>query len=260
MKKLKSILLLTAGIFLLNGCGKPETSVQSETADLFAMDTYMHLQVYSVNGQKPIAQASERIQQLENLFSVTIPESDISHINTNQPVAVSKETIEVLQEALQVNQESQGALTVTIYPVLHEWGFTTEKMHVPDEKTIQTLLPLADDSVIQINDNTVFLPEKRKLDLGALAKGYTSDEVMKIFKENGAESGIISLGGNVQALGRKPDGSLWSVGVVNPFSPSENMCVLKIEDAAVITSGNYERYFIDDDGQMYWHILDPADG
>ncbi len=260
MKKLKFLFLLTAGIFLLNGCAKAETSVQSETADLFAMDTYMHLQVYSINGQTPIQQASERIQQLENLFSVTIPESDISRINSNQPVTVSKDTIAVLQEAFQVNQESQGALTVTIYPVLHEWGFTTEEMHVPDEKIIQELLPLADDSKIQIDGQTVSLPENRKLDLGALAKGYTSDEIMKIFQENGAKSGIISLGGNVQALGRKPDDSLWSVGVVNPFSPSENMCVLKIEDAAVITSGNYERYFVDDDGQIYWHILDPADG
>ncbi|MBE6876682.1 MAG: FAD:protein FMN transferase [Ruminococcus sp.] len=98
------------------------------------------------------------------------------------------------------------------------------------------------------------------MDFGSLAKGYTSDRLMQLFKENGAESAIVNLGGNVQTLGTKPDGSPWSVGIVNPLSPAENLCIVKIENQAVITSGNYERYFVGDDGKTYWHIIDPKDG
>lgn len=98
------------------------------------------------------------------------------------------------------------------------------------------------------------------LDLGALAKGYTGDELMEIFHENGVKSAIVSLGGNVQALGKKPDGSLWKVAVRNPFSPETDMCTVEIEGKAVITSGSYERYFTGEDGVDYCHIIDPKSG
>lgn len=249
--------LLCAAV-MLTGCRKVPESAQ---LDLFAMDTYMNLKVYSDQGDSLLQEAAERIDDLEKTFSVTLPESDISRINSaaGSPVSVSEDTTAVLQKALEIGTESNGALDITIYPVLREWGFTTDAMHVPDAETLHTLLNYVDYTQIELTDHTVTIPEHAMLDIGALAKGYTSDAVMSLFQENGVASAIISLGGNVQALGRKLDGSLWKVGVVNPFSPSENLCTLEIENKAVITSGNYERYFIDD-GTVYWHILDSADG
>ena len=90
--------------------------------------------------------------------------------------------------------------------------------------------------------------------------GYTGDKVIETLRENGADAAIISLGGNVQAFGEKPDGSAWKVAVRDPFTPDNDMCTIEIGEKAVITSGNYERCFTGDDGKVYWHIIDPADG
>lgn len=101
--------------------------------------------------------------------------------------------------------------------------------------------------------------EGMKIDLGGIAKGYTSSKVMDIFKENGISSAVISLGGNVQTLNGKPDGSDWRVAVENPADTGSYIGVLSIKDKAVITSGGYERYF-KQDGKTYHHIIDPANG
>lgn len=97
-----------------------------------------------------------------------------------------------------------------------------------------------------------------KVDFGGIAKGYTSASVMEIFKECGVTSGLVSLGGNVQALGSKIDGSSWKVAVQNPDSEENYLGVLSIKDKAVITSGGYERYL--KNGKVYHHIIDPSTG
>ena len=251
--------ILAATLFL-TGCGGHKQAEQHMTA-LFAMDTYMELKVWCPDGECVLQTASDRISQLENTFSVTIPESDISRLNhaNGQPLEVSADTAAVIQKGIAMGDASGGALDISIYPVLQAWGFTAEEKHVPANETIQSLLQNVDYTRIRAEGQTITLPAEMQIDLGALAKGYTSDEVIRIFRENGAESAIVSLGGNVQTLGRKPDGSRWKVGIVDPFQPSENMGVLEIEDQAVITSGNYERYF-EENGVRYWHILDRADG
>ena len=83
---------------------------------------------------------------------------------------------------------------------------------------------------------------------------------MNIFRENGIESAIVNLGGNVQTLGKKPDGSMWKVAIRNPFQPDPELGIVQVSDKAVITSGNYERYFIGEDGNSYCHIINPSTG
>ena len=242
----------------LTGCAKPEP--QEYSTDLFAMDTYMQLKVWNTDDGASLDAAAARIAALENTFSVTIDGSDIARVNHAAGAAtqVSEDTALLIRKAQEIGDASGGALDISLYPVLCAWGFTTGEMHVPDPETLDTLLGRVDYTKIGLDGNTVTLPADMEIDLGALAKGYTSDEVIRIFRESGAESAIVSLGGNVQALGSKPDGSKWKVGIVDPFSPSENMGVVEIENQAVITSGNYERYF-EENGQKYWHILDKAD-
>ena len=98
-----------------------------------------------------------------------------------------------------------------------------------------------------------------KVDLGGIAKGFTSDRVMELFSADGVTSGIISLGGNVQTLGTKPDGSLWRVGIQDPDDSSGIIATIEVADKAVITSGGYQRYF-EQDGTTYHHIIDPRTG
>lgn len=249
-------------------CGSKNTSVnkndtsKSATRDVFAMDTYMNLKAYGSNADIALTEAESRIHELENELSATSETSDIWKLDhhNGEPLEMCDDAVVLINKAKQIGEMTDGALDITLYPILKEWGFTTGEYNIPQSKTIDELLKNVDYKKISVNENTVTLPEKSLIDLGALAKGYTGDEIMEIFKSHDISSGIISLGGNVQALGKKPDGSEWKVAVRDPFLIDRDMCVVEISDKAVITSGNYERFFIGDDGNKYWHILDPKDG
>lgn len=99
-----------------------------------------------------------------------------------------------------------------------------------------------------------------EIDLGGIVKGYASDQLIELFRRQGVSSAIVSLGGNIQTLGRKPDGSLWKVGIQNPFHPEACIGLVEIEEQAVITSGAYQRYFVGIDGKQYHHIIDSRTG
>ena len=107
--------------------------------------------------------------------------------------------------------------------------------------------------------SSVTIPDDVRLDLGGIAKGFTSSRVMDVFREKGVTSGIISLGGNVQALGCKPDGNMWRIGIQDPNDLNSTFAVIEVADQAVITSGGYQRYF-EENGQTYHHIIDPRTG
>ena len=245
---------------LLTACGNRADTVKS--ADIFAMDTYMNLKAHGRNAEAAVAEAEARICALEQIFSVTNDASDIWKINhaDGQPVSVSADTVSVLQTARQMHSESGGALCISLYPVLRAWGFTTGEYRIPADNELINLLQNADDTKISVADNTVQIPDNYAIDLGAVAKGYTGDAVTEIMRKHHVASAIINLGGNVQTLGSKPDGSAWTVGITDPSAPDSLIGTVRVTDKAVITSGNYERYFTGDDGQKYWHILDPATG
>ena len=152
------------------------------------------------------------------------------------------------------------ALDLSVYPIVRAWGFTTGSYQVPDEETIQALLPLVDYTKIQYNDATgaVVLPAEMEIDLGSVAKGYAGQLAAQMLRERGVESALLNLGGNVQTVGTKPDGSSWQIGIKDPKG-EDAMMVLSVADQAVVTSGGYERYF-EQDGQTYWHIMDPFTG
>ncbi len=261
--KLCEILALIVSLMILSvGCSEKTDALTKKQLDIFAMDTYMNLTVYGDSAETALENASERITELEKIFSVTSENSDVWRINNSNDefVSISDDTANIISKSVEYGNLTDGNLDITIYPILKEWGFTTGNYKVPDGETLGNLLENVDYSKIMLNNNTLSVPENYQIDLGALAKGYTGDEVIDILKENGIKSAIISLGGNVQALGLKPDGSKWKIAVRNPFSPDTDMCILEIEDKVVITSGNYERFFIDNDGRKYCHIINPVNG
>lgn len=170
-----------------------------------------------------------------------------------------EDTRALLSRALEVSTSTGGIFDCTIEPVMQAWGFTTQQYRVPDPAELSALLAHVDYTQVQLDGSTAAIPDDVQVDLGGIAKGYTSDRMMQIFSENGVTSGIISLGGNVQALGCKPDGSKWRVAVQDPNDEGENFAVVEIADEAVITSGGYQRYF-EDNGRTYHHIIDPRTG
>lgn len=257
----RRIFLLILILALCTGCGQQSTSTEPTERAVFAMDTYITMQAYGREAETALEEAEELIHQLENQFSVTDEGSEIYAANHSggEPVIISNDTSLLIDFALSMARQTGGALEPTIYPVLTAWGFTTDEYHIPAQDELDTLLPLVNYEDIYLMDITVTVPDGMQLDLGAVAKGYTGDKVAELLRDHGVTSALINLGGNVQAVGNKPDGSPWRVGVRDPFTDG-NLGVLEIEDMAVVTSGGYERYFTDEGGNVYWHILDPETG
>ena len=256
--KLTAILL----VLTLTGCGtQAENATLRAERSLFAMNTYMTLTAYGESGEEALQEAGALIEQLESRWSVTDENSEIYRANHSggQTVTVSEDTAQLISFALEMAQKTGGALEPTIYPVLTAWGFTTGSKQVPPEEQIARLLQNVDYSRIQLDGTDLTVPSGMDLDLGAVGKGYAADLVTEVLKEHGVESGLISLGGNIQAIGSRPEGGDWRIGIRAPWEEG-NLGVLEMSNAAVVTSGGYENYFEDEAGNIYWHILDPATG
>ena len=254
MKNWLSAALLSAA-FLLTGCsGAPA----QEPATFFAMDTAMDFTVYG--DAALLDEAETLIGSLEEQVSVTDEHSDIYAIDHTGSGSLSGNAAELMEQALELCRRTGGALDISVYPIVRAWGFTTGSYQVPDEETIQSLLPLVDYTQIQYDAATgvVTLPEGMEIDLGSVAKGYAGQLAAQMLREHGVQSALLNLGGNVQTVGTKPDGSPWQIGIKDPQG-EDAMMVLSVEDQAVVTSGGYERYF-EQDGQTYWHIMDPSTG
>lgn len=142
---------------------------------------------------------------------------------------------------------------------LTAWGFTTEENRIPPDDEITELLKNVGYERIRLEDTTVQLDSGMMLDLGSVGKGYAGDLAAQVLKDNGITSALLDLGGNIQVVGTKADGSPWRLGLRDPFSDGM-LGVLEISNQAVVTSGAYERYFIGEDGTRYGHIIDPATG
>jgi len=253
------IFLLLIGLLLFVSC---EEKPQMETSsDLFAMDTYITLTAYGGESQNALIVAKEKIYELESLWSVTDSQNEIYAINHNNgfQMAISDETAEIILFALEMAHKTDGALDLTIYPVLTAWGFTTETYRIPNEEKLALLLQNVGYDKILLEDNQITVPKEMQIDLGAVGKGYATDVVADVLKEHGVTSALIDFGGNILTIGSKPDGSKWRVGLKDPIG-SGNIGVLEIADLSIVTSGGYERYFEGDDGQKYVHIIDPRTG
>ena len=231
MKRLPALFLALA--LLLAGCA-PAPARTSPTAEsvFFAMDTVMTLRLYQGGDEALLGRAQARVEELEGLLSVTGRESEIYALNHGGQAALSPDTADLLELALGMCGRTDGALDVSVYPVLRAWGFTTGEYAVPDADTIADLLTRVDYTRVVLDETAgaASLPEGVEVDLG----------------------------GNIQTVGTKPDGTPWRIGVRDPEG-DDILGVVEVIDKAVVTSGGYERYF-EKDGVRYWHIIDPATG
>lgn len=258
-----AVLVAMTGLVLLALHGQAtRVEEQAYTKDMFAMDTYFAMKAYGSEAEGALALCEEKVLELETALSVTGADSDVTRYNNRKSQTVGWDTYTLVERALELCEETDGALDITLYPVQQAWGFTTDVRRVPEEQELKGLLEKVDyrklDLQIVDGCGTIGM-EDAQIDLGAVAKGYTGDCLLNILKEQGVNSAMLDLGGNVQVLGSKPDGSPWKVAVRNPLDTATAIGVLEVTDKAVITSGSYERYF-EENGKRYWHILDPKTG
>ena len=246
--------LLAPLLLLPYGCAPAQPLERT----FFAMDTVMTLRLYQGGDGSLLGRAEARVRELEGLWSVTDGASEISTLNHDGSAELSPETADLLRTALDMCRRTDGALDISTYPVLRAWGFTTGEYSVPGGEAIAALLPLVDYGRVALEAGAAALPPGMEIDLGSVAKGYTGDALAALLKQGGAASALLDLGGNIQAVGSKPDGSPWRVAIRDPAGDG-NIGVVEVADQVVVTSGGYERYF-EEDGVLYWHIIDPATG
>ena len=167
----------------------------------------------------------------------------------------------VIKIQILYSELSGGAFDLTIEPVSALWDFKADKPTVPSSDAIAQAVSHVDYTKVDIRDNTVTLEDPEAgIDLGAIAKGYIADQVKTYLKKQGIKHAIINLGGNVDVIGTKPDGSKYNIGIQKPFDESgEAITSVQLKDQTVVTSGIYERYF-KKNGKLYHHILDPRTG
>lgn len=242
-------------IILLSGCEKKE---EAKTAEIYAMDTVMKLTVYGEEKEEAVKEARKLIQKYDALWSSDGKNSDIRKINESagEFVAVAPETYELLQKSIAISEMTEGAFDVSIEPVVSLWGFDNKDYRIPDETKRKKAVQYVDYRKILLREpNQIKIEKGMKIGVGGIAKGYTSNKLMETFRSMKVSAAIVSLGGNVETFGEKSSGGLFRVGITNPLSSDLLLGTIELTDKAVITSGNYERYF-EKDGVRYHHIMD----
>jgi thiamine biosynthesis lipoprotein len=198
--------------------------------------------------------------RIEKLLSKYIPESEISQLNQAGRLRLSADTFYIIKKSKEFYQATGGAFDITVAPLVDLWGFTNQKHKVASQESIKAAMKLVGcDKIILHEENNMveFKLSGMKIDLGAIAKGFAVDCTVKLLKENNIDSCLINAGGQVYALGERPEGR-WKIAIQNPRKP-EITGVLELKDRSVSTSGDYEQFFFED-GRRYCHIIDPRTG
>lgn len=240
----------------------------SLTKEFSAMGTAFEVTVVAAEmseAQEMIDAAIAEVDRIEKHISSWDPNSQTSAVNQNagiKPIEVDAELFSLVERSLQVSKLTQGAFDISYASMDRIWKFTKSEITPPDAKEIAVSVAKIGFEKIQLNPEkrSIFLPEEgMKIGFGAIGKGYAAMKVSKMLREKGALGGIVNAGGDLYAWGvsHRPEG--WRVAVANPKKRNEIMAYLMLQNQAVVTSGDYERYALID-GRRYAHIIDPRTG
>ena len=257
-------LLAFAAVLVFTACAPAAQSEISRTD--FVLGTVCSIRIIEGGSAKTTDEIFQRLRQIEDRMSANKDGTEIAAVNASaggKAVKVSEDTFYVISKAVEYAGLAGGAFDPTVGPLVKLWNIGNEGAHVPQKGDIASALRLIDYRKVELDRKalTVRLAAPgMKLDLGAIAKGYSADEVARILDKYKVKSAIVDLGGNVLVYGKKKDGTAWRVGVQDPHSDRGEYIGLVTGNAmTVVTSGIYERFFIQD-GRRYHHILDTKTG
>jgi thiamine biosynthesis lipoprotein len=206
------------------------------------------------------------IQRIEKLLTTFSDTSETSFINKNAgiaPVTVSRETFNIIQRSVRLSHVTQGAFDITYGSVDKRlWNFDTTMTKLPPPDVAKKMVRLINYRNISLDSEacTVFLKEEgMRIGFGGIGKGYAADRAKLVMTEMGVESGIVNASGDLTVWGHQPDGSNWTIGIVNPNAAHHIFSYLSVTDMAIATSGNYEKFILVD-GKKYSHTIDPRTG
>ena len=258
MKKRVVLLLLLLALSLA-GCNLlPDASMQDRTvsdASIWAMDTQMDLRLYGDTDGTVMAELTAILNRLDHSLSATSPDSALTALNESGRTD-DADVVYLASAAQTISAQTDGALDITLLPASRLWGFGTDSYAVPEPAALDALRDRVGMDKLTVSDGAVSVSAGTMLDFGALAKGYAADLCRAKMEEAGI-AGILSLGGNIQTVGTKPDGSDWIIGVQDPDDMGRYLLTLRLSgSASAVASGDYQRFFMQD-GVRYCHILDP---
>lgn len=261
---MKNLCISAIAILFLSACAPAAQSEVTRTD--FVLGTVCTIRLIEGGSTKTTDEIFQRLRQIEDRMSANKDGTEIAAVNAaagKAAVRVSEDTFYVISKAVEYAAMSGGAFDPTVGPLVKLWNIGTDYARVPQKSEIAAALKLIDYRKLELDPKnlSVRLPiEGMRIDLGAIAKGYSADEVEKILEKNRVKAAVIDLGGNVFVYGKKKDGSPWRVGVQDPRSERGDYIGLVTGGTmTVVTSGVYERFFIQD-GKRYHHILDTKTG
>ncbi|MFW5686296.1 MAG: FAD:protein FMN transferase [Spirochaetota bacterium] len=267
-KRLTGLLILTVvlGSLLFSACPSPPAR-SSETE--FVLGTTITVTTYGNVPEDVVDAVFARVREIEEKMSISREDYTMTElIAVNDaagigPVEVSEDTFEVVREAIEYSRISGGAFDVSVAPLVDLWGIGSGSAAIPADAAIDDALRAVDYRNVELDPiaKTIYLTDPDMgIDVGGIAKGYAADEAARILREAGVRHALLDFGGNILTVGRKPDGTRWRIGIQVPDSSrGDYVGIAEVEDKSVVTSGTYERYFIED-GVRYHHILDTETG
>jgi len=257
------LMLLCSGLF---GCVGVPAVQESVVITRTQMQMGTLVKITAVARSESIAQAAAtagfaEIHRLEELLSTWIPTSELSRVNAAAgvlPASVSPETMTVVQGAIQVAEMTEGGFNIAIGPAVDAWN-VIEGRRIPTESELEALRPLVDLPSVHVDvlARTIFLEKAgMRIDVGGIGKGYAADQAVMAMKQTGASAGVVALSGDIKTFGKLPGERKFPVGIQHPRKEGEVLAFIDLEDEAISTAGDYERFF-ERDGIRYHHILDP---
>ena len=219
----------------------------------------------SITAHKYIDTAVTEITRIEKLISSWDTTSQTSAINKNAgiaPVKVDTELFKLIQRAIGISKLTDGAFDISYASMDRIWKFDGSMKQMPTNEDITASVSKVDyqNIILDLEKNTVFLKLKgMKIGFGAIGKGYAADKAKALLISKGVSSGIINASGDMNTWGKQPNGTEWKVAITNPLNKDKVFALLPINNGAVVTSGNYEK-FVEFKGKRYTHIIDPRTG
>ncbi len=257
MKRLFSFVLSLLLLFSLTSCAADKPLSRTVTA----LDTVCTISLYGENEESTLDAVCAMIQEYEQRWSRTIPNSEVSVLNAanGAQTAVSTATVELLQTAQFYSIATEGAFDITTAPLTDLWKAAEQSGTLPDEAALSAACATTGAYRMQFGVDTATLERGTSIDLGGIAKGAIADKVSEALKAGGCSSALIDLGGNIVALGSKPNGEPFHIGIADPQKEEALIATVAVSDRAVVTSGSYQRGY-EIAGEWYSHILDPKTG
>ncbi len=218
----------------------------------------------TIKANEYIDLAVAEVKRIENLISDWIPTTPISQVNKNaglKAIKVPDEVFELVQRSIKISELTSGAFDISYASMDKIWKFDGSMKAMPTDEAIKKSVAKIGYKNIVLNDQerSIFIKEGMKLGLGGIGQGYIADKVKAILFAKGCTAGLVNVSGDINAWGKQPDVKQWSVGIINPLNKNKVFATFPLEDSAVETSGNYEKFVVFN-GKRYSHIIDPRTG